>query len=249
MNYIYMISGKYCGEIWNFKNDQFMTCINCIEKREIHISNVVDILCHEVLGDKVKVEISFSDNTSFVASMDKRSYDLCLASYRKHHVLNDEATKLDEVNKFLYQNEMKGGGVSVDGNIKSWLIYFSIIIFVLIAISLGGESNKEFTTPEKVKLCKAYVGALFSKPVRLIDNYRNEDGLIYVRYNRASDNTRWNYVCNISSQKMVWASWINSDQKWGRWRFEDEVSPKYHKDSNSVSFIMKDTQKKVIVEL
>ena len=94
-----------------------------------------------------------------------------------------------------------------------------VIAFITTAIVLSkNNSGKEYLDVEKSKICKSYIGQIFSKPTGIIQNYKNKDGLTYVRYTRSSDSTRWSYVCDISNDQVVWAAWLNDSNKWGRWR-------------------------------
>ncbi|MCC4799831.1 hypothetical protein BCT30_02035 [Enterovibrio norvegicus] len=113
----------------------------------------------------------------------------------------------------------------------------------------ASEAYKELALSEKSKLCKAYIGQLFSKPVSIIDNYKNQDDLIFVRYIRSSDQTAWSYVCEVSDERMVWAGWLTDTQEWGRWRFEDEVTLKYDNGTNKITFRVVDTGQLVEVQL
>lgn len=114
-----------------------------------------------------------------------------------------------------------------------------LLVIALISIAvilLKNKSGKEYLVSEKSKICTAYIGQIFNKPTRIIENYRNKDGLTYVRYTRSSDSTRWSYVCDISNDKIVWATWLNDSKKWGRWRTEDKVNLTYNNEKNEASF-------------
>ncbi|ABU70897.1 hypothetical protein [Vibrio campbellii] len=120
---------------------------------------------------------------------------------------------------------------------KKTLLVIALIITAIV--SSKNNSGKEYLDVEKSKICKSYIGQIFSKPIGIIQNYKNEDGLTYVRYTRSSDSTRWSYVCDISNDQIVWAAWLNDSNKWGRWRQEDKTNLTYDKDKNEVSFKLK----------
>lgn len=97
------------------------------------------------------------------------------------------------------------------------------------------QTKNGWTTQEKASLCKAYIADQFGKPLHIMRFQRvDNEGNVYVSYNRSADNTTWDYVCDISGSSMVWAGWIDGD--WGRWRHEDKVNIHYNSQTKTASF-------------
>ncbi|MCA1928701.1 hypothetical protein [Rheinheimera sp.] len=133
------------------------------------------------------------------------------------------------------------------------MIGAALVGIVIFSVLFGGGNSsgnsKTLSQNEMAKVCKAYIGEIFGKPTSIIENYKNQDGLTYVRYTRNVDNTRWSYVCDMSNGSIAWAGWMNDTQEWGRWRYEDETKLSYDQSTNSISFVMNDTGSKVVVQL
>lgn len=56
-------------------------------------------------------------------------------------------------------------------------------------------------------------------------------------------------MCDVSNESMVWAAWLYDTQRFGRWRFEDEVKLEYKENLNKMAFTIVDTGKKLLVSL
>lgn len=98
--------------------------------------------------------------------------------------------------------------------------------------SADSKSKVGWTTAQKAKICKAYIGRLMLKPSSIISHYRtDEQGLVFVKYKRASDNSTWKQVCDVRINKIVWAAWLKNEERWGRWRNEDAGIIHFYKES------------------
>jgi hypothetical protein len=122
---------------------------------------------------------------------------------------------------------------------KSFLSKYSIWMLaavILAIVYLGIQQTKnEWTTQDKVSLCKAYIADQFAKPLNIMQLQRVDNkGLVYISYTRVSDNTKWDYVCEINDSSILWAGWV--DGNWGRWRHEDQVSINYNPQTKTASF-------------
>lgn len=83
---------------------------------------------------------------------------------------------------------------------------------------------------QKAEICKNYIGSIFGRSPNIIEHYDTDDqGFIYVKYARKSDNSLWRYRCNFSpdNRQIIWSGFILPDQVWGRWRDEDTVTITY----------------------
>jgi hypothetical protein len=132
-------------------------------------------------------------------------------------------------------------------------------MYVLIAVvltlwiwSMFSSSQKtsksELLKDEKIKVCKAYIGQLFSKPTSIINNYRYEDDQVFVFYIRKVDQTVWRYACKFDGHSVVWAGWWDDTNEWGRWRTEDQVPLSIDKTTNTIRFVMNRTGETVTVK-
>ena len=112
---------------------------------------------------------------------------------------------------------------------------FALFMWPRVTISIN-QPDKVYTATEKAKICKAYIGALFAKSPSIMHNYRTENDLVYVRYERKFDRTTWSYVCDLSNNTISWSGWQHDIKQWGRWRDEDETRYKYNHNKNVVTF-------------
>jgi hypothetical protein len=226
---IQIIKGNFSGETWRLEKD--IIVIGFYELRQIPISEVTDLKKLEVTKKEHFVEFLLADGKSFVSTMSKATYESCYRAFIK------------------LGNQPKNLTLPVYKKSKSNVVLAGIGALLLVGMLSGGEQDKELVTSEKSQLCKAYIGGLFGKPISIIDNYKNSEGLVYVRYIRSSDHTAWSYVCDISGGKMVWAGWLFDSQSWGRWRYEDEVKLNYNSTSMKMAFTIVDTGKRIEVQL
>lgn len=123
---------------------------------------------------------------------------------------------------------------------------FLLIFLVSVVgfIKTSSDPVPEWTESQKASLCKYYVGSIFSKSPRIIYHYRTDsNGLVYVKYNRPSDDSTWKYVCEINKNSMRWAAFSNFTGDWGRWRNEDRVSISYSSDSDEAYFVSTNKKK------
>lgn len=94
--------------------------------------------------------------------------------------------------------------------------------------SVVANKSKSHTTrllkSEMKDVCKSYISQNFRKPENIITTkYLKKDlgvNFISASYVRSSDNSKWEYVCSITGNKIIWAS-IREDGSVGRWRYED----------------------------
>ncbi|KQA16291.1 hypothetical protein [Vibrio metoecus] len=229
MKIIKIVKGDFSGEIWRLEKDRIE--IGFYKLRKIPFSEVIELKKLEITKKEHFVEFSLADGKKFTSSMSKKTYESCYKSFIE------------------LGNQPKSMSLPVHGKSKSNVICSVLGVLFLIVLLGGGGSKKELLTSEKATLCKAYIGEMFGKPMASIDNYKNSEGLVYVRYIRSSDNTAWSYVCDVSTDSMVWAGWLHDSQSWGRWRNEDKVKLKYDDTSKKMAFTMVDTGNRVEVQL
>ncbi|RVT45306.1 hypothetical protein EMM73_13705 [Rheinheimera sediminis] len=156
--------------------------------------------------------------------------------------------------KYIKHSRLTPAPFEVKDKISGLTIIGAVFgVIAIFSILFGGDNSsdnsKTLSQNEMAKVCKAYIGEIFGKPTSIIENYKNQDGLTYVRYTRNADNTRWSYVCDMSNSSIAWAAWMSDTQEWGRWRYEDETKLSYDQSTNSISFVMNDTGSKVVVQL
>ncbi|MFT5760484.1 MAG: putative membrane protein YvbJ [Alteromonadaceae bacterium] len=136
---------------------------------------------------------------------------------------------------------------------------YGIIFIVLFVISklFGGNSTSDnasneatiqLSNSQKVKICKAYLGKLFGRPTAIMNNNKNENGLIYINYIRSSDGSKWDYVCEIENNSLIWSGWMKDAKEWGRWREEDRTSISLGQSGDTISFFTPSTKEKVTIK-
>lgn len=99
-------------------------------------------------------------------------------------------------------------------------------------------ANQEgFTVLHATAACRNYIAIEFGKsPTIVSSSYLKEDAggyFIKAFYTRKSDNTKWEYVCHIFNNTIVWAALDNGVP--GRWRYEDEA--KFTVQGDKISII------------
>ncbi|GAB4292856.1 MAG: hypothetical protein Kow0083_05940 [Methylophaga sp.] len=114
--------------------------------------------------------------------------------------------------------------------------YYYLILGVplaLLIIDVDNTSTPRITDSNARDLCASYIGEEFGRSASIISTEiikRDSGVFVHAWYNRPMDNSRWDYVCNLYSNTIVWAA-IDSG-KVGRWRFEDEAKIYYSSDSD-----------------
>ncbi|GAB2706164.1 hypothetical protein [Aliiglaciecola aliphaticivorans] len=106
-------------------------------------------------------------------------------------------------------------------------IWGFIAALFLLGIIFGDKNKSKSSSLTKAKvnsLCKTYIAEQFYKSRTIMNSaYIKEDNgghFAKIWYTRASDGTKWEYICHISNGKILWASLTNGSL--GRWRYEDE---------------------------
>lgn len=71
--------------------------------------------------------------------------------------------------------------------------------------------------------CKAGISTLMGKSPSIMKITKKEKSVIYLSYKRPDDGTTWSYKCQISGNRIIWASIFKNGE--GRWRTHplDEV--------------------------
>ncbi len=117
-----------------------------------------------------------------------------------------------------------------------------IILSSLIISACDGNKYKHFVDDlslnEKSLLCKTYIGVIFGRSPEIMDSTATGSNVIEVTYIRDTDKSVWNNRCQFNADMMVWSSWIISEQKWGRWRTEDQVKLEYNKEIEEIMFYL-----------
>jgi len=227
MKNIIIESGDIESGLWRIEG----SCITTgnYNVQEIPISDIVRINKKEVIGKKYYVEFELGTTQKFTATMKEKTYS----------AIYDIFVKVG--------NKPTNTKLPLRRKSKKNAIWSTVGVIFLLLLVFGGDKDVELNTKNKTDLCKAYIGALFHQPVSIIYNYKNENGIIYVRYTRPSDFSAWTYKCDVQSGHMSWAGWLTDVQKWGRWRYEDEVKLNYSK--NKVSFNSPNTNKKIEINI
>ena len=92
------------------------------------------------------------------------------------------------------------------------------------ASNVSKPNINRLTQTSMESVCKSYIGQHFSKPENIITAkfIKKDAGVNFISasYVRNSDNSKWEYVCSITGNNIIWAS-IREDGSLGRWRYED----------------------------
>ena len=125
---------------------------------------------------------------------------------------------------------------SLSSGAKVWTVIMLIVAlgFAIPTTNIQSAPATKFTNLQKGKLCRHYIGKIMGRNPFIINHYKTVEGLVYVQYVRANDNTTWSYVCDVSSKSIVWAAFLNYEREWGRWRQEDRAALLFDKESNTV---------------
>lgn len=231
MKIITIESGDFETGIWEIKGSVITTGNYNIQ--EIPINDIVKINKKEVIRKKYYVEFELGTEQKFTATMKEKVY------FEIYDMFVKVGNKPTNTKLPLHRKSKKSA-------IWNAICTFAGIIF-LLSLFFGGDKDVELSTKNKTDLCKEYIGSLFHKPVSIINNYKNENGITYVRYIRSSDSSTWTYKCDVQSKHMLWAAWLIDEKKWGRWRYEDEVKLNYSK--SKISFTPPYTSKKIEVDI
>ncbi|MEZ8081903.1 hypothetical protein [Enterovibrio norvegicus] len=112
--------------------------------------------------------------------------------------------------------------------LKKTIKYLVAFFILIVAIKVADNSERPNITlsdTDKITLCKSYIANIFHRQPSVYSHYKtDEEGLIYVRFIRPNDGTLWVNRCKITSENMLWSTYLKDDKKWGRWRVEDKAN-------------------------
>lgn len=207
----------------------------------------------EEVGRKIHVTVSLGSGQRFNAVMNRSAYNTLYTNFvRNGNKPSGTALPLSKI------------------SIMEVAILAAVVIFVgAISVSsmfgegpVGPEESAnsqdqsqsfnmaELPVKDQVKICKHYIGHIFSQPTDIIKHDRTDDaGHVYVSYVRQNDNTLWKSVCDVNSGDIVWAGWMKDTEEWGRWREEDCSQLAYNSDESAVLFNFPMHEEKVVVAL
>jgi len=101
-----------------------------------------------------------------------------------------------------------------------------IILFFIGKISSNGEDTFVLSQNNKVEMCKRVIAKHYYKSIGIIrESYtsaQDSSDIVRVEYTRNSDNSLWRFACQISSNTIVYNTWQNDLNDWGRWRYDEE---------------------------
>ena len=226
-------TGEFKDQPWKLNGDKLTNGFYKI--KELPLSELVLLNKKEEISKLLYVEFEFSNGITFTASMLKNVYAKIYEAFLQHK----DSSKL---NSNTIDDSWKEGKPIVKTS-KMNIVFAVVGGLFLISVFNGNNTtkSKDYLTYDKARLCKAYIGSMFGKSTSIIQNYKNEDNLTYVRYVREEDKQTFSYVCEINNNTMIWAAYLNDTQKWGRWRTEDQVDLNYNKEKNTTSFTRVDT--------
>lgn len=230
-------------------------------------SEVIPIYCvksvkrEETIKDNLYIRFNLSNGQTFIAVMSENDYQVIYEDF----ITCDDKITVDVLPLDLSEPEesssqvdsvwlRKDSGEGSSSRVSFYVMGCVFLFLILIAANYedtdAGSNIASLSEKDKAKVCKVYIGHLFSKPSSIINHYKTDDnGNVYVKYVRPDDKTTWQYVCDISRSKITWAGWHSDTQKWGRWRQEDTTSFTYDEPKQVVKFTMKHTNKSVTVRL
>lgn len=127
------------------------------------------------------------------------------------------------------------------------MVFCGMIILLVSLLLVSHNDNFVWTNSQKIELCKAYIGSMFGRPIKIINYYSRDDkGRVYVRYKRPSDGIVWSYSCDFNESSMIWSGFLNDTGKWGRWRQEDRVQLRFSSTHENIVFFDSPDSGKVI---
>lgn len=182
------------------------------------------------LGSALRIS-TFDSNKShsiFRVEFSERRF-ITLRCSTKYYMNNIKNLRLISGEPFEVKNSLSGLGFM-------GCFVIPLLVFILLVAIQPSGSQKNLTEADMSKICKSYIGNIFSKPISIINNYKTKGSLVYVSYIRRADNSKWSYVCDLSGNKITWASWFSDTAEWGRWRTEYEAELTYDETNNTVSF-------------
>ncbi|GAB4292852.1 MAG: hypothetical protein Kow0083_05930 [Methylophaga sp.] len=214
METLKILSGDFESVEWQINSKDLSRGFFITEK--IPFSEIIEISADGVDEKNHYLLAKTISGRAFRASMSKSAYE----SFHK--------------NFSAYGNQPNHLGLPVKE--KNMLTIGGAIVFGLALIA-GGNSS-ETSTPRITDsnardLCASYIGEEFGRSASIISTEiikRDRGVFVHAWYNRPMDNSRWDYVCNLDNDTIVWAA-IDSG-KVGRWRFEDEAKIYYSSDSD-----------------
>lgn len=234
------------GEIVNFsmKNDQGLISGEDLKRYRFKMAEWQDELNPEV-GMAVDFDINIAEGCAVE-----------IYSIRSRSDRHKETEELDTPERVLDEPIEDEWRTSKEAGFKeNKRVFFGFLVLAIIALlirvnSLNSQSQS-WSKDQKVKLCKAYIGSMFAKPVEAI-HYREADSanFITVEYVRNSDRTIWINACDFvnGGNSMEWRAYQSLYNEWGRWRTEDRVSINYNEQSNVASFVSPDTNELIKVK-
>ncbi len=86
-------------------------------------------------------------------------------------------------------------------------------------------------------ICRAGIAQLFGRSPNIIQHYRTEGDVIFLKYIRSDDNTVWRYKCRIAGYRIMWGA---DDGRWRTHPMDEVVMFDIHQNSVTVRTTLSD---------
>jgi len=203
-------NGKFSGEWKELPYEKMLVSVGGFGSKILPYDSIKSIAQVSEINGIVKIEIVFTNDIRVDATTTTAFIDRLTGQLERYQLPQKQYDKLPIVD-----------------DLKAKIILGVVVVLVMVGIFNNGGSNdskSSYSTYQVNSLCKTYVAQEFGKSTSIMRaDYIKEDAgghFSKVWYTRSSDNTRWDYVCHINNNKILWAALNGSEL--GRWRYEDE---------------------------
>jgi hypothetical protein len=182
---------------------------------EIPYSEIIEITVLDTIKNKYFIKVKTFQKQEFKVSVSERAYKVFYDKYLK------------------YGNEPKNIKLPVERKDK---LNIGVLIFIGLMTLLNLQNNnnlKNLTVTSANKLCADYIGKIFGRSPSIISTelIKKDSGFfIKASYRRSTDFTKWENICHISGNTIIWAGINNGNL--GRWRYEDEATIYFNSELN-----------------
>jgi hypothetical protein len=90
--------------------------------------------------------------------------------------------------------------------------YVAAVSLTVLGLAPGVQAN-DFTS---VEICKAAISVEMSRPTKTMKT-RSQGATPEISYKRP-DGESFRYRCQVSDANVVWSTFLNDTNSWGRWR-------------------------------
>lgn len=181
----------------------------------IPIEEIISLTSLDTKNSNGEFYLGLSDGNQLTVEMDVLAFNALHKSFTKMG---------NKPNYVALPTEIKSVKTPSYLKVLTGLIVVGVLIVSFNSETNSSKNHNELTQLEMKSVCKSYIAQNFRKPENIITTrYIKEDvgvNFISASYVRSSDNSKWEYVCSITGNKIIWAS-IREDGSVGRWRYED----------------------------